>query len=555
MCTSSEGQFISSVFLRPKPNGKMRLILNLKHLNKSVHTKHFKLEDFRTAIKLTTRDCYMGKLDLKDAYFLIKIHRESRKYLRFFWEGILYEFNVLPFGLSTAPYIFTKIMKPVVKLLRAGGLISTIYLDDLLLLGQTHQECLQNITITKKLLTALGFIINNEKSILIPSTSCKFLGYIIDSHAFQVSLPAEKQSKLIKEITKMLNCKRCKIRQFAQLVGSLIAACPAIEYGMLYTKEFERHKFLSLKNHGDYEQYMSIPTYLHSDLKWWVKAINSSIRQIRINDYHMEIFTDASTTGWGTACGNDTASGVWSQEERVKHINELELLAAFFGLKIFAKNLKDRQILLRVDNTTAISYINRMGGVQFPHLTKIAKSIWQWCEIRRLYIHAAYIKSSENETADAESRRVHPDIEWELSDDCFQSIVHQFGHPVVDLFASRVNNKCTNYVSWHRDPDALAINAFTLNWSHWFFYAFPPFAIILKVLMKIISDKARGIVVVPKWPSQAWYPIFQRLLTSEIIEFKPNENNIASHSSNRHIQENLTLVVGTLCGRRYSDAT
>lgn len=550
-CEPCEGQFLSSIFIRPKPNGKMRLILNLKSLNKFIDTSHFKLEDFRTAIKLVSKDNYMANIDLKDAYHLIKIHEHSRKYLRFIWDGLTYEFNVLPFGLNTAPYIFTKVMKPVVKLLRTCGYLSTIYLDDIYLIGQSYRDCKENLYITQKLLKSLGLLINVEKSNLTPSKSCKFLGLIIDSKNLQVKLPIDKRTHIQHELTKMMNRANCTIRKFAQLVGLLISACPAIEYGMLYTKEFERLKFLNLKDHDDYNRLMYLPKSLQPDFKWWLHAIKNSVRIIRTDDYSAEIFTDASTTGWGAACENQTASGMWSPNERAKHINYLELLAAFLGLKTFARDLHHCQILMRIDNATAIAYINRMGGVQFPHLTKITKDIWQWCEARHIFIYASYIKSSENSIADAESRRLHPDTEWQLQDTAFQIIAQKYGHPQIDLFATRINTKCKNYVSWHRDPDALAINAFTISWSNMYFYAFPPFAIILKTLKKIISDKGRGIVVVPQWPTQPWYPIFLKLLVSDVTIFKPNESVIPSNYSNPKIHGNLTLVAGVLCGQHY----
>lgn len=140
-CTPCPGQFLSSIFLVPKPNGKMRFILNLKNLNKFVETSHFKLEDLRTALKLISKDVCLAKIDVKDAYFFISIHPNYRKYLRFHWQhnnynsGTLYEFNVLPFVLSTAPYVFTKVMKPVTRLLRSAGYLSTVYLDDWFLIG------------------------------------------------------------------------------------------------------------------------------------------------------------------------------------------------------------------------------------------------------------------------------------------------------------------------------------------------------------------------------------------------------------------------------------
>ncbi|KAI8435449.1 hypothetical protein MSG28_003752 [Choristoneura fumiferana] len=123
-----------------------------------------------------------------------------------------------------------------------------------------------------------------------------------------------------------------------------------------------------------------------------------------------------------------------------------------------------------------ISYINRMGGVQFPHLNNLARQIWQWCEMRNIWLFASYINTRDNTEADEESRKLNPDTEWELSDLAFQKIIDHFGQPEVDLFASRANAKCQTYVSWKRDPEAFCIDAFTINWSQKFFYAFPPFS-------------------------------------------------------------------------------
>lgn len=117
LCTPITGQFVSGYFLLPKPDGSSRFILNLKKLNQFIQTDHFKQEDLRSACKLLDNDMYMGTIDLKDAYFLVPVDQTSRKYLRFSFENKLYEFTCLPFGLSTSPFIFTKLMKPVVNYL------------------------------------------------------------------------------------------------------------------------------------------------------------------------------------------------------------------------------------------------------------------------------------------------------------------------------------------------------------------------------------------------------------------------------------------------------
>lgn len=264
----------------------------------------------------------------------------------------------------------------------------------------------------------------------------------------------------------------------------------------------KREKYLALLHNLHYDAKMKINPSLQEDFRWWEKIIKHTDNPIRNNRLCLEIFSDASLSGWGVFCKGESVNGFWSQTERNCHINYLELLAAFLGIKCFCKNITNSEILLRIDNTTAISYINRMGGIQFPHLNNIAREIWQWCEERNLYIFASYIRSTDNEEADRASRFSNIDTEWELHNSYFKNIVKELGTPEIDLFASRINKKCSKFISWKRDPEAYNIDAFTLSWKEFYFYAFPPFSLILKCLRKIINDQASGILVVPYWPSQ-----------------------------------------------------
>ncbi|KAI8427326.1 hypothetical protein MSG28_001905 [Choristoneura fumiferana] len=241
---------------------------------------------------------------------------------------------------------------------------------------------------------------------------------------------------------------------------------------------------------GNYDTHMALHPDTKLDLAWWLNNISNTNRSLAYHKFDLEIFTDASRTGWGAVCNKIKANGFWKEDEKSYHINFLELLAIFLALKYFVKDKQHIHILLRVDNKTAIAYINRMGGIQFPHLNNLARSIWQWCEKRTIWVYASYIKSCENKEADKESRRINPDTEWELNTTAFQKIVNKFGIPNIDLFASRANAKCPIYISWKPDPDASNIDAFTITWTNHFFYAFPPFSLILKCIQKIKNDKA-----------------------------------------------------------------
>lgn len=232
-CQSQPGQFISNTFLAEKSNGKKRFILNLKKLNQFLDPPHFKMEDYRTAAKLIQGIRFMATIDLKDAYFFISIDINSRKYLRFYFDNKLFEFQCMPFGLSVAPFCFTKLMKPVLKNLRQAGIACVNYLDDFLILGDTFEDCQRNVHFTVSVLQSLGFLINREKSALTPCLRQQFLGFIFDSRNLRLELPMDKRLKIQSLIARFMHKSSCKIRDFAKLIGVLTSACPAAKYGWL----------------------------------------------------------------------------------------------------------------------------------------------------------------------------------------------------------------------------------------------------------------------------------------------------------------------------------
>lgn len=333
-CSYDAGQFISPYFLVKKPDGSDRFILNLKGLNEFIAKQHFKMEDFRTAMKLTFPNYFMANLDLKDAYFLIPMCKKHRKYLRFVFKNKIYQFTCLPFGLCVCPLVFTKVMKVVVRYLRQKGLTSVIYLDDMLCIENSKQKCRFNIKITIELLEWLGFIINFEKSKLIPSQNCQFLGFIIDSKKFLVRLPEEKKLKILKLIRDITKKKEVKIVQLAQLVGKMVSYTPAVEYAWVYIKNLEKALIESLYNNSwDYDAIMELPKDTFSDLKWWRQNIKTATNRIKTNKFEVKIYTDASKSGWGATDGKKQIFGFWDENQSSYHINYLELLTVQLALK------------------------------------------------------------------------------------------------------------------------------------------------------------------------------------------------------------------------------
>ena len=129
------------------------------------------------------------------------------------------------------------------------------------------------------------------------------------------------------------------------------------------------------------------------------------------------------------------------------HINYLELLAASYVLQAFVLNLRDVHVRLKLDNSTAVAYINKMGGIKSPSLNSLSRTLWEWCIERNIIISAQHIPGKENLVADSSSREFSSNLEWWVDIDFFNQITNMVFVPDIDLFASRLNAKTDCFVS------------------------------------------------------------------------------------------------------------
>ena len=154
------------------------------------------MKTLQSVLSLITPGCYLASLDLKDVYYSVPIHPDHTKFLKFIWKNQLYNFLVLPNGLCCGSRKFTKLMKPPMVTLRLQGHIVTIYIDDLINVGLTFDECVENVITSIKLLNSLGFIIHPEKSIFLPKQEITFLGFNINSQKMEITLTDTKKETL-----------------------------------------------------------------------------------------------------------------------------------------------------------------------------------------------------------------------------------------------------------------------------------------------------------------------------------------------------------------------
>ena len=546
-------QFVSPIFTRPKSDGSVRLILNLKIFNEFVEYQHFKMDTFHLVLPSITKNCFMSSIDLRLAYFSIPVNVEHRKYLRFYWRNQLLQYTCLPNGLASAPRIFTKILKPVFASLRTMGYINAAYIDDSILVSDDYDHCKSNVKETLSLLQKLGFTINWEKSVLDPANILSFLGFVINSKAMQVTLPENKVRVLLNTCSKFLAKNQTTIKELASLVGTIISVLPAVKHGPLHYRVLEIEKNKALKKHfGNYNAKLAINVEMKMQIKWWKNNLRDSCKHINIGNPQITITTDASGSGWGAHLDQFDTAGIWSEMEYEYHSNNKELLAILYGLESLCKDIFDMHVLIRSDNTSAVAHVNHMGGIRSDLSDKIAQQIWHWAISHRIWLSAGYIAGSKNTRADKLSRNFSKSTEWMLNPAVFQALVKLWDIPDIDLFASRTNHQVKNYVSWFPDPYALNVDSFSVDWKYNLHYIFPPFSLMARCLQKIKLDGADALVIAPLWPTQIWFTPLMDMLTDQ-PRILPNSKTLLTlpgQTETHPMFPKLKLIACHLSGNR-----
>ena len=280
-----------------------------------------------------------------------------------------YQFKCLPFELCTAPREFTKTLKPVVEMLRSIGIRLVIYIDDMLLMASSSKLLTEQVYSTLFLFDNTGFIINNKKSLLEPTQETEFLGMLINSVRLGISLPGGKIKNIRQEAQKLFNHLRSSAHLLAQLIGKLNATTPPLQMAPLFCRSLQRCVKQALEsNSQNYQSLVQLSPQAVEDLQWWILHLSTwNGKSLITQQASLTITSDASLQGWGATCNGIRTRGPWSPQEQTLHINCLELLAATLAIQSFAKEKSGITILLKIDNTTAVAYINRIGGLHHLH--------------------------------------------------------------------------------------------------------------------------------------------------------------------------------------------
>ena len=262
--------------------------------------------------------------------YSIPIAKMSRKYLQFIYNNQLYQICVLPFGISTALRVFSKILNPVIALLRTRGISLIIYLDDRFIAAGTYIGCLNHTKQVIPLLESLGFRINYEKSVIIPTQKLEYLGFIIDTTSMALVLRLEKIQSIQSSAREFLATKgTISTKLLSRFIGLCTSVKRAASQAPLHYRSLQFLRNSVVKGRRYSPSLHNLKVHLSpealTDLRWWANHLQChSKTPIHINDPDLILTSDASDLGWEAWCGEKSVQGLWSQE-MFWHIKALDL--------------------------------------------------------------------------------------------------------------------------------------------------------------------------------------------------------------------------------------
>ena len=378
-----------------------------------------------------------------------------------------------PFRLATAPQVFTMIVKELKLMALSRGIRLHQYLDDWLIRAQSQEEAQINIQTVVDLTQSLGWIINQEKSELKPTQVFSFMGYEYHLDSALVKPTQERWLKLQDLIRFDL-------------------------MGHLHMRSFQFH----LKEHWGFPQ--SLDTLLpwtetiSAHLDWWQNPTNvMKGADLHPKDHSIQLFTDTSNKGWGA---HICKRSVVRQGKKATHkCSRAE--GGFPGPSKIQGPVSKPTVLVATDNSTVVPYINKQGGTHSAEMCALLWKIMTWCHRYQITLKARHIPGCLNVMADLLSRSNQvQSTEWSLHPQVFKQICLKWFTPHVDLFATRLNHKVPLYVSPVPDQNAWNIDALNINWLGLTAYAYPPTALLHRVIQKVRQSNCLIIVIAPGWP-------------------------------------------------------
>ena len=412
--------------------GKPRLILDLRHVNSYIPKAQFRMEDWKVFLQYLSRGGFMYKFDLKSGYHHIDICQPHHQFLGFQWalggtRSRYFCFTVLPFGLSSAPYLFTKFFRPLVRYWRGLGIHLVLYLDDGAGCEKDFLSTQHCSNIVRSDLVRAGLVPNCDKSIWTPVQRLEWLGISWDLLSAILSISQSRVDRLLSALSLFKDRLHFVTPRFvASIVGKIISLSPCVGNISFIMSRFLQSAVTfrdAWDTPLDLSRFQFYPQCLDEVNFWLDNCAKLNFRKLFEYSRRVSIIcTDASAF----ACGGHALFAdkeefelfykAFSSMESTLDSNGRELLAILYSLKSFKSLIQGKVVKLYTDSKN-VSIIASKGSTAL-RLQRHALEIFQFCAVNNVSIEFEWVPRSLNEYADSLSRVIDFD-DWGVSTDFF----------------------------------------------------------------------------------------------------------------------------------------
>ena len=403
-----------------KSPGKWRLIIDLSSpegfsVNDCVYERYCSMRyvSVDDAVRLVLAKgpgALMAKIYIKSAYRNIPIHPDDRWLLGMVWDGGIFVDAALPFGLRSAPKIFTAVADAAEWIARSVGVRDVLhYPDDFFLVGpSSSDECRADMHSLLQMFHSLGLPLAPDK-LEGPTTCLSFLGLEIDTVAMELRLPTTKLTALQALIQSWLRRRSCTRRELESLIGSLRFACSVVHTGKTFLRRLFELLAVARKKHF----YIRLNESFRSDLMWWslfLAPLNHSplMRSLIPDSQRVWFSSDASgSIGCGALWAPYWMQLKWFDTNEIRleqdSITFKELLPIVLASALWGRSWKNQSVVVQCDNQGAVAGVNS-GYSKVVRIMHLLRCLFFIRARFQFSLEAVYLPGEANQLADGISR-------------------------------------------------------------------------------------------------------------------------------------------------------
>ena len=430
---------------------------------------------------------------------------------------------VLPFGLSSAPYVFTKMMHLLVRLWRSKGIKAIVYLDDGIFSSRNERSAKASSEWVRDTLDKAGWVCNESKSVWVPTHELVWLGFNLNLSEGSISVPERKVKALQHSLKVAIGTSSLVAKTVASLIGKIVSMSLALGHVARFRT---RALYALLESRQAWCDVLLVTQDAGEELRFWAECFDQFNSQ---PIWHSPaavrcVYSDASDTGYGgytVEHGMHVVQGNWLPDEAVQSSTWRELVAVGRVLEAIAQKLSNLRIRWFTDNQNVVRIL-QVGSAK-SHIQVEACKVFKTCIQYNIRLEPEWIPREKNQLADYVSRIVDYD-DWQLDPVVFAMLNTLWGPYSVDRFASSYNAQLVQFNSRFASHGTEAVDAFTVDWHGENNWCCPPPYLVPRVIRHMETCKAHGTLVVPCWESAPFWP----LLWSEGEGWAPFIANIRS---------------------------